>query len=142
MPLLVPKTLTTDSHVIFDCDSGYEVKFQENPDKYQGARNEHIRDNDAILELAGHGKLGKFPDEHVFRDNLTAWHIDIESTLDQEFGSECEAFHQAGRNAVGNLRGSKKHPLYVAASMSSAWEAGRKFPVLYTESSSTRLLTG
>ncbi len=128
--LLIAKSFSIPCHVIFDCDSGYEVKFQENPDKYQGARNEHIRDNDAILELAGHGKLGKFPDEHVFRDNLTAWHIDIESTLDQEFGSECEAFHQAGRSAVGNLRGSKKHPLYVAASMSSAWEAGRKFPVL------------
>lgn len=128
--LLIAKSFSIPYHVIFDCDSGYEAKFLENPEKYQSPRNEHIRDNDAILELAGHGKLGKFPDEHVFKDNLTAWHIDIESTLDQEFGSGFEDFHQAGRNAVGNLRGSKKHPLYVAASMASAWEAGRKFPVL------------
>ena len=54
--LLIAKSFSIPCHVIFDCDSGYEEKFRENPDKYQGARNEHIRDNDAILELAGHGK--------------------------------------------------------------------------------------
>jgi len=128
--LLIAKSFSIPFHVIFDCDSGYEAKYQENTEKYRQACNEHIRDNDAILELAGHAKLGQFPGGHIFKGNLTAWHIDIENMLEQEFGASSVGFHQAGRNAVGNLRNSKKHPLYVSASMSSAWDSGRKFPVL------------
>jgi predicted ATP-dependent endonuclease of OLD family len=128
--LLIVKTFGIPYHVIFDCDSGYEALFQKDQPKYQSARNEHIRDNDAILSLAGYNKLGKFPDAHIFEENLTGWHIDIEAVLEQEFSTESESCHQAGRNAVGNLSGSKKHPLYVAASIAAAWDAGRKFPVL------------
>lgn len=128
--LLITKAFCIPYHVIFDCDSGYETKYQEDQPKYQTARNEHIRDNDAILSLAGYSKLGKFPDTHIFQDDLTGWHFDIETMLKEEFGSESERCHQAGRNAVGNLRGSQKHPLYVAASIAAAWDAGRKFPVL------------
>lgn len=128
--LLIVKTFGIPYHVIFDCDSGYEALFQKDQPKYQSARNEHIRDNDAIFSLAGYNKLGKFPDAHIFEENLTGWHIDIEAVLEQEFSTESESCHQAGRNAVGNLSGSKKHPLYVAASIAAAWDAGRKFPVL------------
>ena len=31
---------------------------------------------------------------------------------------------------VGHLSGTKKNPLYIAASMSAAWDADIKFPVL------------
>lgn len=118
--LLIAKDFKIPYHVVFDCDSNCREQ----------DKTEHLRDNDAIMSLAGHSKLASFPDQHVLEDNLTAWRVDIESTLEEEFGAESEAFHQAGRNAVGNLKNSKKQPIYVSASIAAAWDAGRRFPVL------------
>ena len=128
--LLIANSFKIPCHVIFDCDAGIEILYQNDNKKYQSQRNEHIRDNDAILSLAGHSRLAGLPDEHIFEDNLTGWHVDVEATLEQEFGTDSEAFHQAGRNAVGNLKSAKKHPLYVAAAMDCAWKAGKRFPTL------------
>lgn len=128
--IMILKSFKIPYHAIFDCDSEYEQKFADNPDKFKSQHGEHIRDNDAIFELAGHPKLGAFPAENVLLPNVTAWRFNIEKTLEAEFGDVMEACQQAGRDAVGNLGNSKKHPLYVAASMSAAWEKGRTFPVL------------
>ncbi|MEM6384414.1 MAG: hypothetical protein AAF739_17210 [Pseudomonadota bacterium] len=64
------------------------------------------------------------------KDNLTAWHFDIERMLEEEFGAKKENYYQAGRDTVGNLGGTKKHPLFVAACMSAAWDDGVRFETL------------
>lgn len=128
--LLIAKVFEIPYHVIFDCDSEYERLFAEDAEKYRRPHDEHIRDNDAIFELAGHPKFGSFPEDHVILPNVTAWRFNIEKALAVEFGDAVEACNQAGRDAVGNLRGAKKQPLYVAAAMSAAWDLGKTFPTL------------
>jgi len=128
--ILIMKSFNIPYHAIFDCDSEYDEKYKQDPEKFREPYNEHFRDNDAILDLSGHPKIGSFPAEHIFQPNLTGWRFNIEKTLQAEFGEDKEECLQAGRNAVGNLRNSQKHPLYIAASMSKAWEKGKTFPVL------------
>ncbi len=128
--ILIMKSFKIPYHAIFDCDSEYDEKFASNPDKFREPYNEHIRDNDAILELSGHKKIEGFPADHIFLSNVTGWRFNIERTLEVEFGEDLEACLQSGRDAVGNLRNSRKHPLFIAASMSSAWKKGKTFPVL------------
>lgn len=117
--VLIAKDFDIPFHVIFDCDSNCGAHYQD----------EHIRDNDAILQLAGHDALGGFPSEHIFKENLSAWFDSIDQVLEDEYGEDSLAFNQAGSNAVGQLRNSKKNPLHVAASMTAAWDAGKRFPV-------------
>lgn len=128
--ILIMKSFKIPYHAVFDCDSEYDQKFKDDPDRFREAYNEHIRDNDAIIELSGHEKIASFPADHVLLPNVTGWRFNIEKTLEAEFGEDLEECLQAGRNAVGNLRNSKKHPLYIAAAMSCAWRKGKTFPVL------------
>ena len=117
--VLIANDFIIPYHVIFDCDSNCSLQYQ----------NEHIRDNDAILQLAGHAALGGFPTEHILKPNLSAWLDTIDRVLEDEYGADSAVFNQAGSDAVGNLRNSKKNPLHVAAAMKAAWDAGRRFPV-------------
>lgn len=138
LTITVMKIFGIPFHAIFDCDGEYEEKFAKNPDKYRRAHDEHIRDNDAILSLAGHKPLGQFPPNDILLENLTAWQFNIEHILDDEFGDDKEACLQAGRDAVGNLPSARKYPLFVAASMSAAWDMGKRFPAF--EKVITRIL--
>lgn len=118
--LLMLKDFRTPYHVVFDCDAHCEPQHA----------HEHIRDNDAIMKLAGHPAIGALPTAHIFHDNLSAWHHDIEGVLEDEYAADSQQFNQIGQNAVGQLKSSKKNPLYVAAAMKGAWDAGRRFPIL------------
>lgn len=115
--VLIAKDFGIPFHVVFDCDANSNEQYHA----------EHIRDNDAILQLAGHVAIGKFPDNHIFKPNLSAWLHSIDQVLEDEYGVDTLAFNQAGSDAVGNLRSSKKNPLYVAAAMKAAWDAGKRF---------------
>jgi putative ATP-dependent endonuclease of OLD family len=128
--LLISKSFNIPYHVIFDCDSKYQKLFEKDADKYRRPRDEHIRDNAAILMLAGHAKLDTFPDDHIFKENLTAWHDDIEQTIEAEYDVSKDRFLEEGIAAAGQLRGSKKNPLFIAASMSAAWDGGIRFRAL------------
>ncbi len=118
--LLIAKDFDIPFHVVFDCDSNCKEQYVE----------EHIRDNDAILTLAGSVALRAFPPSHILSAELSAWHHEIEQVLEDEFAGDSVAFNQAGRDAVGNLKSSKKNPLYIAATMKAAWDKGRRFPVI------------
>eukprot|EP01013_Petalomonas_cantuscygni_P039170 TRINITY_DN7050_c0_g2_i1.p1 TRINITY_DN7050_c0_g2~~TRINITY_DN7050_c0_g2_i1.p1 ORF type:complete len:621 (-),score=-8.23 TRINITY_DN7050_c0_g2_i1:1279-3141(-) len=117
---LIAKDFRIPTHVVFDCDFGCQEQYEA----------DHIRDNDAILKLAGSPAIGSLPTEHIFNANLSAWQRDIEQVLEDEYGADSIAFNQAGCDAVGQLRNSKKNPLYIAAAMKAAWDAGRRFPVI------------
>lgn len=114
---LIAKDFDVPFHVVFDCDANCAEQHRES----------HIRDNDAIMQLAGYNALGDFSPEHIFKSNLTGWFHTIDQVLEAEYGDGAVAFNQAGSDAVGNLRNSKKHPLHVAAAMKAAWEDGRRF---------------
>jgi len=118
--LLIAKDFNIPFHVIFDCDCACRPQDQ----------TMHVRDNDAIFQLAGLPALGALPNQHVFNGNISAWKDTIEGLLDEEFADESEQFKQAGRDAVGNLRSSQKNPIFVAAMMMAAWQTGRRFPIL------------
>ena len=118
--LLIAKDFGIPFHVVFDCDSNCDAKY----------KNEHIRDNDAILTLSGAVALGEFPSSHMLKAGVSAWHHEIEQVLEDEYAGDSEKFNQAGRDAVGNLKSSKKNPLYIAAAMKAAWDGGRRFPVI------------
>ncbi|MEE9454155.1 MAG: hypothetical protein V3V13_07205 [Paracoccaceae bacterium] len=66
--------------------------------------------NDAIQVFAGYKALGAFPTDHIFESNLSAWHHDIEQVLEDEYAADSEKFNQAGSDAVGMLRNSKRTP--------------------------------
>ena len=118
--LLIIKDFDIPYHVVFDCDADCQPQY----------KNEHVRDNDAIMALAGSKKLGDFPTEHILEDNLSAWHHHIEQVLTSAFGADAEKYKQIGCVAVGQLRNSSKNPLYVAATMKAAWDDGKKFEVI------------
>ncbi len=118
--LLIAKDFKIPCHVIFDCDSRCDARYVA----------DHIRDNDAILALAGYPKINAFPTAHVLEPNATAWFHDIEQVLEDEYAADSASFNQAGCDAVGMLANSKKNPLYIAAAMKSAWDSGRRFNVL------------
>ncbi|WP_415404134.1 hypothetical protein [Tateyamaria sp. SN3-11] len=118
--LLIAQEFNIPYHVIFDGDAASDAK-------YHAA---HIRDNDAIFALAGHPALGAMPTAHVLKPNLSLWFDTIEGVLDDDYGADTAVFNQAGCDAVGHLKSSKKNPIYIAAAMKAAWDAGRRFPVL------------
>jgi len=118
--LLIVKDFNIPFHVVFDCDSACEEK-----DKAL-----HIHDNNAVFQIAGLPNNQNFPTTHIFDDKVTAWLTDIEDVLENEFGDAADEIKQCGRDAVGNLKSSKKHPLYVATVVEDAWIRGKKFPTL------------
>lgn len=118
--LLIAKSFSIPFHVVFDCDANCQAEHAY----------KHLSDNNAVMILAGHDPIEGFPDEPLFHQNLTAWVNNIEDVLNSEFGPEREPFEQAGQNAVGNIRNARKQPMYIAAAMSAAWEAGKRFPHL------------
>lgn len=118
--LLIAKDFKIPCHIIFDCDGGSDERYHA----------EHINDNDAIFRLTGRAAIGALPTAHIIDVDLTAWEDNIETVLKDEFGDDTLRFNEAGSNAVGHLKNSKKNPLFVAAAMKAAWEAGRRFPVL------------
>nr|WP_133192653.1 hypothetical protein [Labrenzia sp. 011] len=120
MMLLIAKDFQIPCHVVFDCDGGSDEKYHA----------EHIRDNNAIFQLMGRASLEGFPAAHVKEADLTAWVDTIEAVLEDEFGLDKLTFHQAGSDAVGYLKNSRKNPLFVAAAMKAAWDAGRRFSVV------------
>ena len=121
MILLVAKSFKIPYHVIFDCDSKF---------KNSCHAQEHIIDNNAIMTIAEYRTLKDFPEDHIFEENLTGWHDDIEQMIEKQFEENADVIKQAGRDAVGNLKCSQKNPLYVVNSMSKAWEKGKCFPIL------------
>lgn len=118
--LLIAKDFEIPYHVVFDGDAGSDEKYHD----------AHLKDNDAIFVLAGHTALGALPTEHIFKPNLTAWTDTVEGVLEDEYGADSQTFNQAGRDAVGHLKNSKKNPIYIAAAMKAAWDGGRRFPIL------------
>lgn len=118
--LLIARHFGIPYHVIFDGDAGSDAK-------YHAA---HIQDNDAIFVLAGHAPLGALPTDHVFKQNLAVWVDTIERVLEDEYAADSTTINQAGCDAVGHLKSSKKNPIYIAAAMKAAWDGGRSFPVL------------
>lgn len=118
--VLIARDFKIPFHVIFDCDTNCDAHHQ----------GKHIRDNDAILQLSGHSALNSFPSQHILKPNLTAWLDTIDQVLEDEYAGDSLVFNQAGSDAVGNLRNSRKNPLHVAAAMKAAWDAGKRFPVL------------
>ena len=118
--LLIAKAFEIPCHVIFDCDGASDAKYHA----------DHIQDNDAIFNLAGHAALTELPTSHVFKPNLTAWADTIEGVLEDEYAGDSASFNQAGCDAVGHLKSSRKNPIYIAAAMKAAWDGGRRFPVL------------
>jgi hypothetical protein len=118
--LLMVRDFEIPFHAVFDCDAGKDERYQY----------EHRRDNNSIFSLLDLPEVDGFLDSHLFRHNVTAWRDDIEAALEEEFGDQVERYRQIGRNAVGNLRGSTKNPLYIAAAMSAAWRDGVRFEML------------
>lgn len=59
--LLIANNFGIQHHVIFDCDAVYKSILEKDTAKYQRAHDEHNRDNDAILVITGHEKMGIFP---------------------------------------------------------------------------------
>ncbi|MEM5471916.1 ATP-dependent endonuclease [Hoeflea sp. AS60] len=118
--LIIAKEFGIPFHVVFDCDSDCDDVH----------KSEHLRDNNAILSLAGHAQMTEFPEDDIVHPNLIGWLNNIEGMMDAEFGEHGEKIKQAGRHATGNLKSCKKSPMYVATVMSEAWAQGKTFPTL------------
>lgn len=119
--LLIASRFHIPRHVIMDCDGQ-----EQEPNK----RSKHIADNNAIFGMIGRAQEADMPIAHTLEKGLTAWRHTIEEVLETEFGDHLEACKNAGSLAVGQLGGSSKNPVFVAAAMAHAWEEGVRFPVL------------
>lgn len=120
MMLIIAKKFRIPFHVVFDCDSDCD---EQN-------KNEHLRDNNALLSISGHDVIQNFPMDNLTYPNLTAWLNAIEGMLHNELGDDKDGVLETARNATGQLKSCTKYPLFVAHVMSEGWSKGKTFPLL------------
>ena len=122
-PLVIAKHMGIRTYLVFDADA-------DKPDR-NGSRAKHMKDNKALLTLAGAPNEEPIPDETFRGNGLTMWHSDIGSILQVEFGNDKWAeFCSRADKLYGHTGGLRKNTLHIGASLAFAWDAGKRSPSL------------
>ncbi len=117
--LLIAKAMNIPTYFVFDADA-------DKPDK-NGSRVKHIRDNTALLKLAGVENPEPMPAATVWGPKFVMWSSDIADVVAKEVGkdlwSECVEKADADFGHPGNLQ---KNALSIAATLNYAWNRGKR----------------
>lgn len=103
-PLAIAIGLGLPAFVIFDSD-GHDAN--------QDRRNQHERDNKAIISLLGVTQE-PFPDEDVVASNFAMWKENLGLCVKADFGSDYERLTNAARVRYVHEGGLEKNDLFIA----------------------------
>jgi len=120
-PLAMAKLLDIPAYAVFDADT--------NKDR-ESEVIRHKKDNKAILSLQGHESENEWPNNHIFKDNLTCWETNIGNEIEKEIGEDWEQFKQEAENYYDNAGGLNKNPLLIAKILELAWEEKNESNIL------------
>ncbi len=118
-PLVISKHMKIPTYLVFDADTD---KFDEN-----GRRIKHEKDNKALLNLVEKAEKYAFPDETIWGRGFTIWHSDIGAIVQEEIGAEDWVdYRDQACHIYGQVGGLKKNSLHIGASLSLAWDDGKR----------------
>jgi len=114
---------------VFDCDGDTRPDDREHRN---GRRDQHERDNRAILSLAGIAFPEPFPTLPLIHDKIAAWPTKLSDVVEGECGkSECQAARDEVRRKYGiDVGGMNKNSLFIGYTMAEVWEAGHRSATL------------
>jgi len=116
-PLAMARALKIPVYTVFDADTDQE--------KAEYIQKNKV-DNAVLLKLQGHEDSLNWPEECVWRDNLTMWRTSITAIVSEELGAQWKDHEDAAAAFYGNAGGLKKNPLAVSRALESAWAAELK----------------
>lgn len=122
-PLVIARHMKIPTYVMFDADA-------DKPDK-NGSQVRHRKDNSALLALLGRSGADPMPAATCSDRGFTMWQSDIGTVVEADIGKEeWESFRAEADNQFGHTGGLRKSFLHVGASLSFAWQAGKRAPSL------------
>ena len=122
-PLIIAKHMAIPTFVVFDADD-------DKPDQ-NGSRAKHEKDNKALLTLLGKSDENPFPSTTLWGTGFAMWHSDIGSVVKADIGEEdWPAFQAQADTLYGHVGSLRKNALHIGASLSFAWDAGKRSPNL------------
>lgn len=118
-PLIIARQLGIPTYVVFDADADLSDK--------NGSREKHRKDNEALLRAADAPPDTPLPNVTLWSQGLVMWHSNIGSIVQAEIGdAEWSVFSNKADTLYGQVGHLQKNVLHVAATLSFAWEAGKK----------------
>ena len=118
-PFVIARHLGIPTYVIFDSDA-------DKPDR-GGSRAKHKKDNRALLALLGRAGENPMPTETCSGPGFTMWHSDIGGIVEADTGKdEWKTFRAKADKRYGHADGLRKNLLHIGASLTFAWEAGKR----------------
>ncbi|QEQ01388.1 DUF2813 domain-containing protein [Thermosynechococcus sp. CL-1] len=118
-PLAVARCLQIPTLAVLDSDG-------DKPDK-NGSREQHRRDNSAILKLCGVSDPEPFPTSTFWGAAVVMWSSDIGQVVEQEIGKEnWDEFRSEADAKYGSAGNLQKNALHIASRLQIAWDAGKK----------------
>lgn len=125
-PLAIAKLLEIPTFIVFDSDGDYDVT-------KPGQKEQHERDNLALLRLCSVANPSPFPATVFQTQNLLAWPTDFRAAIRADFGEEnwdrYEREARIRRGVVG-VPSLDKNMLFIGAILAEAKRDGRPSAVL------------
>ena len=121
-PLVIAKHMRIPTFIIFDSD-----RDEQNPAR----RLKHERDNKALLALIGMVGESPMPTKSLWGKGFVMWHSNIGAIVSEEIGATDWKIYQAEADKQYGQAGSlRKNSLHIGASLTLAWDAGKRSPSL------------
>jgi hypothetical protein len=111
-PIALAKSLHLPTFVIVDADT--DAKPQHAP--------LHKKDNGSILKLMGYGGMSDWPNDDIWRDDVTMWKTNLTQVVSNEIGPSWKGYTDEAAKFYGQPGGLEKNPLAIARALEAAWE--------------------
>ena len=122
-PLIIAKHMAIPTFAVFDADA-------DKPDKNE-SRAKHEKDNKALLTFLGKPDEDPLPAATLWGTGFAMWHSDIGSVVEADIGeNDWPNFQAQADTLYGQVGSLKKNALHIGASLSFAWNAGKRSPNL------------
>jgi hypothetical protein len=132
-PFAIARAMGIRTIAVFDSD-GHKYAPVAGEDPTTAAvrhRPMHVRDNNAILQLAGIQTPAPFPADTLFSDSVVMWHSEITKIVEEDIGdNDWHRFREQANQELGQPGGLQKNGMHIALAMANAWEAGKRSPHL------------
>lgn len=119
IPYAIVRELGIPTFLMFDADT-------DAPDR-DGIPDKHRKDNLALLRLAGAPDPDPWPGSTLVADSLIMWSTELTTDIASDLpAEEWTAVKDEVRKDWGLVGGLEKNPLFIAETLTRAWERGAK----------------